>query len=124
MKAYTASHEGDITDKSHAFSGSDSLRSNLEFMKDNALGGPGYRWLVYTSRNKHGTFVSKASCEDSKWFCLADYCGADGVSASPPSPDPQRRRANAPARELVEPLRLSRRRRLDLEVLLRRLERR
>ena len=79
VKAYTASHEGDITDKSEKVTGESNLRSHLEFVRDNALGGPGYRWLVYTSRNKHGTFLSKGSCESKKLFCLADYCGADGV---------------------------------------------
>lgn len=80
VRAYTAAHEGDPTDKSHTYSGDTSLRSNLQFVHDDALGGPGYRWLVYTSRNKHGTFVSKSACESQKLWCLADYCGADGVS--------------------------------------------
>lgn len=78
VKAYTASHEGDVTDKSRSYEGDAELRSKLEFLRMDEA--PYYRWLLYTSRNKHGTFASKAACESRKIPCLADYCGADGVA--------------------------------------------
>jgi len=75
VKAYTASHEGDPTDKSHTYAGETELRAELEFLPENGS----HRWLLYTSRDKHGTFASKGACESRKIPCLADYCGADGV---------------------------------------------
>lgn len=76
VKAYTASHEGDSTDASRKFDSEKELRS-LEFLTEN--GAP--RWLLYTARNKHGTYPSKGACE-AKWTpCLRDFCGADGVKS-------------------------------------------
>lgn len=75
-RAFTAAHEGGIADKSRLYEGADALQRSLEFVWE--AGSP--RWLLYTSRNKHGTFASKAACEARELPCLADYCGADGAA--------------------------------------------
>lgn len=71
IKAFTAAHEGDVTDASHLYEG-DRLASELEFVSEN--GAP--RWLLYTSRNKHGTYANKRTCESKKLPCVADYCAS------------------------------------------------
>ncbi len=71
IKAYTAAHEGDPTDASHVYEG-DKLTKELEFVSEN--GAP--RWLLYTSRNKHGTYANKKTCESKSIPCIADYCAS------------------------------------------------
>ena len=71
VKAFTAAHEGDVTDASHIYE-RERLASELELVSEN--GAP--RWLLYTSRNKHGTYANKRTCESKKLPCVADYCAS------------------------------------------------
>lgn len=74
--AYTAAHEGTATDASRLF-GTDELNL-LVFDADPTYGEP--RWIVFPSRNKHGTYASIDICENISMVpCLDEDCGPDGV---------------------------------------------
>jgi len=75
---YTAAHEGSPMDHSMTFTG--SAMSELEYAKDGATGEP--RWVVYSSQDKHATYVNIDICESVVVIplCIDEDCGADGVS--------------------------------------------
>lgn len=75
VRAYTAAHEGTLTDASRLYAGGGM--NQLSFGVDPNTGDP--RWLVYSSARKHATFGSVAQCEGSQWApCLDEDCDADG----------------------------------------------
>ena len=41
---------------------------------------PEPRWVVFPSRDKHGSYATVAICEDSVIPCLAEQCAPDGVA--------------------------------------------
>lgn len=76
-EAYTAAHEGELTDQS-TLDDLDDL-DQLEITADPATGEP--RWLVYASEGKHATFASAEHCEEASIIhCLEEDCAPDRVS--------------------------------------------
>ena len=76
--AYTAAHEGTITDHGRVFSGAEL--NQLVFPVDPGTGEP--RWMVFSSDGKHATYGNAQLCEDAEWApCLEEDCEADGVDA-------------------------------------------
>ncbi len=76
-EAYTAAHEGELTDQSTLYTLDDL--DQLETTADPATGEP--RWLVYASEGKHATFASAEHCEEASIIpCLEKDCAPDGVS--------------------------------------------
>lgn len=73
-RAYTAAHEGTITDHSQRFSDAD-----LALLRyDESDGEP--RWLVYPSQDKHATYGNVEICEaTSPLPCFDEDCNPDGV---------------------------------------------
>jgi hypothetical protein len=79
-RAYTAAHEGTVTDHGRVFEG--AALGELVHAFDPSLGEP--RWVVFSSENKHATYASEAICEGiSDVPCFDEDCGADGA------PDPE-----------------------------------
>lgn len=75
--AYTAAHEGTVTDHSTVFVGGDL--SELVF--ETHAGA--LRWVVFASDGKHATYATVDRCEGASFLpCLEEDCGPDGV------PDP------------------------------------
>ncbi|MBK6512834.1 MAG: hypothetical protein IPG04_01625 [Polyangiaceae bacterium] len=75
--AYTAAHEGTITDHGRVFEGADL--AELSYEVDPALLEP--RWVVFPSANKHATYASIAICEGiSVVPCFDEDCGPDRVA--------------------------------------------
>jgi hypothetical protein len=76
-KAYTAAHEGTVTDHGMVFEG-ESL-GELVHEIDAVLREP--RWTVYASADKHATYASVDICEGiSVLPCFDEDCGVDEVS--------------------------------------------
>lgn len=72
-QAYTAAHEGTATDHSRVFSTAD-----LGLLVYDVVPEP--RWVVFPSRDKHGTYGSIDICESiSAVPCLDEDCAPDGV---------------------------------------------
>jgi hypothetical protein len=70
--AYTAAHEGEITDAGRLFQGAEL--SELETTDAPA-------WRIYASEGKHATYATAKICEDvSVVPCLDEDCAPDGVS--------------------------------------------
>jgi hypothetical protein len=75
--AYTAAHEGTITDHSRLFVGPDL--AVLEFEAD-AAHDDEPRWIVYPSQDKHATYASIEICENVSFLpCFDEDCAPDGV---------------------------------------------
>lgn len=75
-KAYTAAHEGAVTDDGHVYEGA-ALATDLRYLDE----AKGPRWLVFPSANKHATYASIEACEaHSSVPCVQEDCGADGVA--------------------------------------------
>lgn len=76
LKAYTAAHEGAVTDDGHIYEGA-ALGKELRYLDE----AKGPRWIVFPSANKHATYGSIEACEaHSSVPCLQEDCGADGVA--------------------------------------------
>ncbi len=74
--AYTAAHEGTANDHSRRFA-ADEL-DLLVFDLDPRVGEP--RWVVFPSRNKHGSYASVEICESISVIpCVDEDCAPDGV---------------------------------------------
>ena len=75
--AYTAAHEGEITDAGRVWE--ESELSQLDFILDPQSSLP--RWLVYPSEGKHATFATVEHCESVSFIpCLDEDCAPDNVS--------------------------------------------
>jgi len=73
--AYTAAHEGEITDQGRIWEGDDLAELQVESW-DGIL-----RWVVFPSEGKHATFGTVAACESAHFLpCLEEDCAPDGVS--------------------------------------------
>jgi hypothetical protein len=78
VAAYTAAHEGEVTDAGRVFTG-DALR-DLSFIVDGD-GQP--RWLVFSSQDKHATYGTLELCEGASIVpCIEEDCGADDVDVA------------------------------------------
>jgi hypothetical protein len=72
-QAYTAAHEGTATDHSRVFTTAD-----LGLLVYDVVAEP--RWVVFPSRDKHGTYGNIDICENiSVVPCLDEDCAPDGV---------------------------------------------
>ena len=79
VAAYTAAHEGAVTDQGRLFKGEDLAQ--LVHEDDPSTGEP--RWVVFPSQDKHATYATITICEDVSPFpCIDEDCAPDGV------PDP------------------------------------
>jgi hypothetical protein len=73
IAAYTAGHEGQFGDSSARYTG--AALAELEFIPDRYTDGA--RWVVYASKGKHATFVSRRACRNAgliKLWCLRETC--------------------------------------------------
>lgn len=74
--AYTAAHEGTVSDHGQVFTGDDL--GTLVFAADTVTADP--RWVVFPSADKHATYASVAICEGiSPIPCIDEDCGPDDV---------------------------------------------
>lgn len=77
--AYTAAHEGTVTDGSERFV--DSGLSGLTLADDPVSQMP--RWLVFSSRSKHATYATKRLCDaHASGPCVAEACPPDDPDRS------------------------------------------
>jgi hypothetical protein len=75
--AYTAAHEGTVSDKGAIYSGA-GLNA-LVIDADPWTREP--RWVVFPSADKHATYASVAICEAVSWLpCFDEDCGPEGVN--------------------------------------------
>ena len=75
-QAYTAAHEGELTDAGQIWSDV----SLLTYVTEPTTGYP--RWVVYPSEAKHATFGSIDDCENVSFIpCLDEDCAPDNVSS-------------------------------------------
>lgn len=74
LRAYTAAHENTPTDHSMRFEPDELGRLEYdEQMPNNA------RWVVYPSKDKHATYITRDVCEGiSPLPCFSEACGPDG----------------------------------------------
>lgn len=76
QRVYTAAHENTPTDHSMVFGGEELTELEYDLSQPNAA-----RWVVYPSKNKHATYITRAVCESvSPIPCLNEACGPDGVN--------------------------------------------
>ena len=74
--AYTAAHEGTVSDHGHVFTGAEL--GMLVYTVDPQTADP--RWVVFPSADKHATYASVAICEGiSPLPCFDEDCDPDGV---------------------------------------------
>jgi hypothetical protein len=74
--AYTAAHEGTVSDHGKVFVGADL--GMLVFASDKVTADP--RWVVFPSADKHATYASVPICEGiSPIPCIDEDCGPDDV---------------------------------------------
>lgn len=74
--AYTAAHEGTVTDHGELFTG--AALDQLVFTPDLVTNDP--RWVVYPSADKHATYATIEICENiSAIPCLDEDCAPDDV---------------------------------------------
>ena len=75
--AYTAAHEGTVSDHGHVFTGAEL--GMLVYTVDPNTADP--RWVVFPSADKHATYASIAICEGvSPLPCFDEDCNPDGVA--------------------------------------------
>ncbi|MCC6522669.1 MAG: hypothetical protein IT373_08425, partial [Polyangiaceae bacterium] len=75
-QAYTAAHEGTVSDHGRVFAGAERLL--LVHDADPVVGEP--RWVVYPSAAKHGTYATIDICENISFLpCIDEDCAPDGV---------------------------------------------
>lgn len=74
VQAYTAAHECTVSDHSARYTGAGL--EELEFEDDPITETP--RWVIYSSRNKHATYITKEICEPVFTGCF-ESCGPDRV---------------------------------------------
>ena len=67
-EAYTAAHEYTAGDRSATHAGTELVYSAEP------------RWVVFPSRDKHGTYATVDGCESSVIPCVAEQCAPDGVA--------------------------------------------
>lgn len=76
-QAYTAAHEGTVSDAGQVFAGGDLTQ--LVHEDDPTHGEP--RWVVFASADKHATYATIDICEGVSFLpCFDEDCGADGVA--------------------------------------------
>lgn len=82
QQAYTAAHEGTITDHSMVFSTAEL--GQLVHETDPAFGEP--RWVVFASADKHATYATAAICEGIAPGvpCTDEDCSPDNVADPAP----------------------------------------
>ncbi len=74
--AYTAAHEGTVSDHGALYSGADL--DTLVVDADPNTGEP--RWVVFPSADKHATYATVAICEGISFIpCFDEDCAPDGV---------------------------------------------
>lgn len=75
--AYTAAHEGTVTDHGQVYEGAGLAQ--LTYEVDPALLEP--RWVVFPSADKHATYASIDVCEGISFVpCFDEDCAPDGVA--------------------------------------------
>jgi hypothetical protein len=75
-RAYTAAHEGALTDRGRVFEGAEL--DELVYDRDPATGEA--RWVVFASEGKHATYATLDHCESASLIaCMDEDCGPGEV---------------------------------------------